>query len=66
MREELMPIAWHSRKWWNFYMSEDEEIKKQNQFLLSNAFNAHQQYISIETFCKKKLYTRLDMVQKPL
>ena len=28
MREELMPIAWHSRRWWNFYMSEDEEIKK--------------------------------------
>ena len=23
--EELMPIAWHPKRWRNFYMSEDEE-----------------------------------------
>ena len=23
--EELMPIAWHPRRWWNVYMSEDEK-----------------------------------------
>ena len=22
--EELMPIAWHPKRWWNFCMSEDE------------------------------------------
>ena len=24
-----MPVVWHSKRWWNFYMSEDEkkEIK---------------------------------------
>ena len=35
-----MLVARHARKWWNFCMSEDEKKKKQNQFLLSNAFNA--------------------------
>ena len=20
-----MPIAWHPKRWWNFYMSEDEK-----------------------------------------
>ena len=23
--KELMPIAWHPRRWWNFCMSEDEK-----------------------------------------
>ena len=23
--EELMPIAWHPKRWWNFCMSEDEK-----------------------------------------
>ena len=23
--EELTPVAWHSKRWWNFCMSEDEE-----------------------------------------
>ena len=23
--EELMPTAWYSKRWWNFYMSEDEK-----------------------------------------
>ena len=29
INEELMPIAWHPKRWWNFGMSEDEkkEIK---------------------------------------
>ena len=25
--EQLMPIAWHSRKWWHFCMTEDEKKK---------------------------------------
>ena len=41
LNEELMLIPWHPRRWWNFYMSEDEK-KKLNPFLLSNAFNVHQ------------------------
>ena len=24
-RNKLMPIAWHSKTWWNFCMSEDEK-----------------------------------------
>ena len=23
--EELMPVAWHPTRWWNFGMSEDEK-----------------------------------------
>ena len=23
--EELIPIAWHPKRWWNFSMSKDEE-----------------------------------------
>ena len=23
--EELTPVAWHPKRWWNFCMSEDEE-----------------------------------------
>ena len=33
-----MPIEWYPKRWWNFCMSEDEK-KKYNRFLLSNAFN---------------------------
>ena len=36
-----MPIAGHPKKWWSFWMSEDEK-KKWNVFLLINAFNAPQ------------------------
>ena len=25
LNEELMPMAWHANRWWNFYMSGDEE-----------------------------------------
>ena len=28
--EELMPITWHPRRWWNFCMSEDEKKKQTN------------------------------------
>ena len=27
IREELMPIAWHPRRWWNFCISGDEKIE---------------------------------------
>ena len=39
MSEELTTIAWHSKRCWNFCMSEDE--KKYNQFLASNAFDVY-------------------------
>ena len=25
LNEELMPIAWHPKRWWNVYMLEDEK-----------------------------------------
>ena len=25
LNEDLIPIAWHPRRWWNFCMSEDEK-----------------------------------------
>ena len=25
--EELMPLAWHPKRWWNFCMSENEKKK---------------------------------------
>ena len=37
--EELMPIAWHTKDGGSF-ACQDMRKKKQNQFLLSNAFNA--------------------------
>ena len=37
-KKTIKLIAWYPSRWWNFCMSKDE--KKQNQFLLSNAFNA--------------------------
>ena len=29
LNEELMPVAWYPKRWWNFFVSEDEmkEIK---------------------------------------
>ena len=30
--EELMPIAWNSKRWWNFCMSEDEKKEIQPNF----------------------------------
>ena len=39
--EELMPIARHPRRWWNFCMSDDEKTEIE-PILLSNGFNAHQ------------------------
>ena len=38
LNEELMPVAWHPKRWWNSCMPEGEK-KKQNQFLQSNAFS---------------------------
>ena len=30
--EEIMPIAWHPKRWWNFCMSEDEKNKMEPIF----------------------------------
>ena len=30
--EELMPIAWHPKRWWNFCMSEDEKKEVESIF----------------------------------
>ena len=37
--QELMSIAWHPKRWWNFRMSEDK--KKKLKALLSNPFNIY-------------------------
>ena len=38
--KELMPLAWNSKRWWNFVC---QRMRKnhENQFLLSNAFNVY-------------------------
>ena len=28
LNEELMPIAWHPKRWWNFCVSKDEKKRK--------------------------------------
>ena len=28
MKEELLPIAWHPSKWWDWYVPEDEKKKE--------------------------------------
>ena len=33
LNEELMPIAWHPRRWWNFCLSEDE--KKETELIFT-------------------------------
>ena len=32
IQKELIPIAWHSSRWWNWCMSEDEKKEKENFF----------------------------------
>ena len=32
-KAKLMPIGWHPKWWWNFYMSEDN--KKEKELILS-------------------------------
>ena len=44
---ELMLIAWHPKRWWNFCMSEDKKEKRKKMitdFYLSNAFNVYSVY----------------------
>ena len=41
LNEELMEIAWHPKRCWNFCMSENEKKEIENQFLLSNAFSVY-------------------------
>ena len=31
--EELMPLAWHPRRWWNFCMSENEKKNRTDFYL---------------------------------
>ena len=31
IKEELLPIAWHLSKWWDWYVPEDEEKKKRQK-----------------------------------
>ena len=46
--EELMPVAWHPMveffKMIEYFACQKMRKKKQNRFLLSIAFSAHQQY----------------------
>ena len=47
--EELMPIAWHPKRWWNFACQEIRKSKLK-RFLLSNAFNVY----NLRVFCHFK------------
>ena len=33
IKDELMPIAWHPSRWWDWCMSEEEKKEKENFFL---------------------------------
>ena len=35
LNEELMPVAWHPKRWWDWCLPEDEK----KDILLSNTFN---------------------------
>ena len=69
MSEELMPIGKHPKRWWNLCMWE-VEVKKLNEFLLSNAF--HVQSIEVLgpfttwNLCEYLVILTLDIVQKSL
>ena len=32
IKEELIPIAWHPSRWWDWCMSEDEKKRQKNFF----------------------------------
>ena len=34
IRKELIPVAWHPIRWWNWCLPEYEKKKEENQFLL--------------------------------
>ena len=56
--EELIPIAWHPKRWWNFCMAEDEKKRNRTNFyrtMLSKCISS-MQYGSIETFCHTKTF----------
>ena len=36
--EELMPIVWHPKRWWNFCKSEDEKNKNCNWRVVKEYF----------------------------
>ena len=35
LNEELMPVAWHPKRWWDWCLPEDEK----KDILLNNTFN---------------------------
>ena len=55
--EELMPIAWHPERWWNFCMSEDEKKRNRTEFywVVEQVCVGSIQYRGIETFWDRKL-----------
>ena len=36
IKEKLLPIAWHSSRWWDWCVSEDEKKETENFFLPSD------------------------------
>ena len=36
-----MPVAWYPKRWWNFYMLEDEKKEIQPIFIEYSAFNVY-------------------------
>ena len=65
LNKELMLVAWHPRRWWNFCMSDEEKIEVQ-LILLNNAFSASFVYDMevLEYFATSSYIWRHDTVQK--
>ena len=67
LNEELMPLVWHAKRWWNFCMSEDEKKKKNRtnfywvMLLVRISISKHENY-SIKNICvyssKSKIKTK--------
>ena len=34
LNKELMLVAWHPKRWWHFYLSEDEEKEKLLRYVI--------------------------------
>ena len=50
--EELMPTVWHSKRWWNLCISEDEEKNRSTFYWrVVKVCVGSVQYGGIETFC---------------
>ena len=54
-----MPVEWHPKGWWDWYMSEDEKMKKIH-FLLKSAKSCQNDFIACQFVTIKMLEKFLD------